>query len=192
MDVKDKITQQIYSDQTGRCPKISSQGNQYIVVIAGVDSDTILMEPMRNRSAGEMVQTWKKILERLAECGIKSKHQILNNKISGEYKQAIKDVDMTYELVPPHDYHRNRAEKAIQTGRANFISILCGVSPNFPLHLWDRLLPQTEMMLNILRPPRLVPTISVHAYLYGQHDYNRQPLAQLGTAVEIHVKPTAR
>jgi hypothetical protein len=31
---------------------------------------------------------------------------------------------MTYQLVPPQDHQRNLAEKAIQTFKAHFISIL--------------------------------------------------------------------
>jgi hypothetical protein len=46
----------IWSNQTGRFPMESSCGNQYIMVLTKSDSSAILVEPMKNRSAGEMVQ----------------------------------------------------------------------------------------------------------------------------------------
>ena len=191
-DTNDELAMKIYTDQTGRFPTRSSRGNQYIMVLAEVDSDAILVEAMRNRTAGEMVKTYNKLIHRLKACGIQPKHHILDNECSEEFKKAIKSHNMTYQLVPPHDHRRNLAERAIQTFKAHFISILCGVDENFPMHLWCRLLPQTEMTLNMSRKSKMVPNISAHAYLHGQHDYNAQPLAPLGCAVEMHVQPDVR
>ena len=81
------------------------------------------------------------------------------------------------------------AEKAIQTFKAHFISILCGADKDFPLHLWDRLLPQAEHTLNMLRQSKVTPTVSAFAYLWGQHDYNANPFAPLGCKVGEHVTP---
>jgi hypothetical protein len=54
------------------------------------------------------------------------------------------------QLVPPHDHHRNLAKKAIQTFKDCVVAILCGADNAFPLHLWDRLLPQAKHTLNML------------------------------------------
>ena len=116
----------------------------------------------------------------------------MDNEISAEYQKAIEKNKMTFQKVPPHDHRRNLAERAIQTFKAHFIAILCGVDESFPMHLWCRILPQVEMTLNLLRPSRLLPTVSAHAHLYGQHDYNAHPLAPLGCAVEMHVQPDIR
>ncbi len=99
---------------------------------------------------------------------------------------------MKYQLVPPHDHRRNIAETAIKIFKANFISILCGCDKSFPLHLWDRLLPQAEHTLNMIRPARMTPTISAHTYLWGQHDYNVNPFAPLGCKVQAHITPRVR
>ena len=82
--------------------------------------------------------------------------------------------------------------KAIQTFKAHFISILCGVDKDFPLHLWDTLLPQAKHTLNMLRTAKVAPNISAYAYLWGQHDYNSNPFAPLGCKVEAHVTPGVR
>ncbi len=99
---------------------------------------------------------------------------------------------MTFQLVPPQDHWRNIVEKAIQTFKAHFISILCGTDITFPLHLWCRLLRQSEHTLNMLRRARITPTVSAYAYLWGQHDYNANPFALLGCKVEAHVTPEVR
>jgi len=170
-DLHDNFVDLIYMDQTGRFPTRSSKGNQYIMVLAEIDSDSIFVKPMNNRTAGEMVKTYQCLIDRLKDCGITPKHHILDNECSAQFKQAIKANNMTYELTPADDHSRNIVEKAIQTFKDHFIAILCGTDDVFPMHLWDRLLPQAEMTLNMLRPSRLVPEISAHAHLYGQHNY---------------------
>ena len=192
VDIQDEPRQTVYTDQTGKFPTKSSKGNQYIMVIAELDSDAILFEPVKSKAAGDMVNAWQRAIDRLKKCGITPKHQILDNEISTQYKEATEENNMTYQRVPPHDHRRNIAENRIGTGKAHIIANLCGVSPKFPLHLWDRLLPQMEMTRNMLRPSNLVLTILAHAYLRGQHDYNSHPLAPLGYEVETQLKPTTK
>ena len=139
-----------------------------------------------------MVKTYQCLIDRLKDCGITPKHHVLDNECSAEFKKAIRANNMTYELTPADDHIRNIAEKAIQTFKDHVIAILCGTNDVFPMHLWERLLPQAEMTLNMLRPSRLVPAISAHVHLYGQHAYAYQPLAPMGCAVEMHVTPNKR
>ena len=61
---------------------------------------------------------------------------ILDNECSSEFKNAIKENEMSYQLVLPHDHRRNVAEKAIQTFKHHFVSVLCGADDDFPLQLW--------------------------------------------------------
>jgi hypothetical protein len=49
---------------------------------------------------------------------------------------------MSYQLVPPHCHRTNAAERATRTFKENFKAELATVNPDFPAHLWDRLLPQ--------------------------------------------------
>ena len=58
---------------------------------------------------------------------------------------------MKLELVPPGCHHRNAAEVAIRNSKARFISVLAGKADSFPPTLWDRLLPQAEVTVNLLR-----------------------------------------
>ena len=72
------------------------------------------------------------------------------------------------------------------------MAVLCGMDAKFPMQLWCRILRQAEHQLNLLLKSRVVPNISAFACLYGQHVYNANPFAPLGTAVEMHVTPANR
>jgi hypothetical protein len=70
--------------------------------------------------------------------------------------------------------------------------MLCSTDTQFPIHLWDRLIPQAVITLNLLRHSRLNPKLSAHAQLNGLFDYNKTPLASPGTKVIIHKKTDHR
>jgi hypothetical protein len=74
---------------------------------------------------------------------------ILDNEASKGFKVEI-NKNCTLQLVPPDTHCSNLAERAIQTFKAHFISILSGVDQSFPMELWDRLIPQTVLTLNLL------------------------------------------
>ena len=186
--MKDKV----YTDQTGKFPLRSSRSHQYIMVLINMDSSYISMEPMKTRHASQIVMTYQIIIDRLKACGINPKKHVLNNECSEEFKEAIRDNKMTYELVPADDHRQNIAERAIQTAKSHVISVLCGCDPNFPMHLWDLLIPQMEIQLNLQRQSRTVPKVLAYAHHYGAYDFNAHPLSPLGMAVEYHVKPATR
>ena len=182
----------MYTDQTGRFPVQSYKGMQYIMVLYELSSNVILVEPLRNKSSGEMVGAYQKLVDRLEEGGIKPNFHILDNEISGEYRDAIKENQMKFQLVPPNDHRRNIAEKAIQVFKDHFISVLCGTDIAFPMRLWCQILRQAEHQLNMLRTSRVTPTKSAFEELNRKHDYNSHPFCPLGCAVEMHVMPSKR
>ena len=141
VDIEDRFKERIDSDQTGRFPFGSSRGYQYIIVVAESDGNTIMYEPVRNKESGSLVKTWSEIIKRPKQSGINPKHQTLDNKMPKERKYAIELEQITYELAPPGG-HTKRAKKGIQIAKDHFISIRRGTSKSFPMHLWDRLLPQ--------------------------------------------------
>jgi len=99
---------------------------------------------------------------------------------------------MAMELVPPGCHRRNAAEVNIRNFKAHFLSALAGVAEDFPPSLWDCLLPQTEISLNLLRQSNATPTVSAYAHLCGLFDYNKMPLAPMGCTVQVHEKTDKR
>jgi hypothetical protein len=72
--------------------------------------------------------------------------------------------DIAYQLVPPHCHQRNDAERSIRTFKEHFVDGLSSFEPSFPMHLWDRLLPQAELTLNLLRTSHMHPQLSSAAH----------------------------
>jgi hypothetical protein len=58
--------------------------------------------------------------------------------------------DITFQLVPPYSHRRNSAEGAIRSFKDHLIAGLCSTEKSFPMHLWDRILPQAVITLNML------------------------------------------
>ncbi len=134
------------------------------------------------------MKAYQRIINRMRAAGLGLKKHILDNEASKAFKDKIRDNGMEYELVPPGNHRRNQAERAIQTFKAHFISILAGVDDKFPLSLWCHLLEPAELTLNLLRQSKPTPKISAFAHVHGHHDYMKKPFAPLGCAVQVHVK----
>jgi hypothetical protein len=69
---------------------------------------------------------------------------------------------------------------------------ISSVDPAFPLHLWDRLLPQAEITLNLLRTSRLHPQLFAAAHFHGLVDYNKTAFDPPGCKIIAHEKPGKR
>jgi len=186
------LTDEIHTDQTGAFPHTSQRGNRYIMVAIHLDANYIFAEPMKNRTEGEMIRVYQKIINRMRTAGLGIRKQVLDNECSAAMKECITSNNIEYELVPPGQHRRNQAERAIQTFKAHFISILAGVDDKFPLSLWCHLLEPTELTLNLLQQSRIAPNVSAFAHVHGTHDYMRKPFAPIGCAVQTHVKPDDR
>ena len=119
--------------------------------------------------------------------------QILDNEASAEYKRSITEKwKDNYQLVPPNTQRSNASERAICTFKAHFLSILAGVAPDPPRNLWDLLLPQTELTLNLLRQATLDPSRSAWSYFHGPFNYDATPIGPLGCDIIAHKKTGTR
>ena len=181
-----------YGDLTGSFPFTSSRGNKYLYVMYDHDSNSILVHPLKTRQASEISKAWTALHAKLSKHGHQIKNFILDNEFSHELKLALQKNKIEYQKVPPNVHRRNAAERAIRTFKAHFLAGLATCDPEYPISEWDRLLEQAEMTLNMLRTARCHPQLSAYAYIEGNHDFNKVPLAPPGTKVIIHNKPGIR
>jgi hypothetical protein len=123
---------------------------------------------------------------------INQKCTFLTTKPPTIKKKTLKKYQLEYQLVPPHLHRRNAAERAIHTYKNHLLACLATCDPNFPVSKWDRLFFQVGLTLNLLRSSRVNPKLSAYAYLHGNFDFNKTPLAPLGTKVLVHLKPDQR
>jgi hypothetical protein len=147
---------------------------------------------MKSRSASEWVNAYDHIHQELTAKGLTPKLQTLDNEASAALKHFFTANDEEYQLVPSHCQLRNADERAIHTFKEHFVAGFSSVDPTFPLHLWDRLLPQAEITLNMLQTSRLHPQLSAAAHFHGLVDYNKSAFAPPGCKIIAHEKPGKR
>ena len=111
--------------------------------------------------------------------------EALNTIIQDAYKIQLK-------LVPPGTHRRNAAEVAIRNFKAHFLSILAGNATYFTSSLWYRLLPQAEIIINLLKQSNETPNVLAYTHLIGMFNYNKIPLAPKGISVQVHEKTDKR
>ena len=117
---------------------------------------------------------------------IQIKFHKMDNETSATLADAIAADGVEVEYAPPHDHKSNIAERMIQTFKAHFISILAGTDDKFPDDCWDELIDGAVMQLNMLRQCTIKPEHSAYSFIFGPHDFNRVPLAPLGSKVMMH------
>ena len=155
-----------------------------------VDLNVTMVEPFQSRHDRHNLAAENRIMSRLQKNGHNVDLQILDKKCSTAYKLQIEEKwKSTFQLFPPDMHRHNTAERMIQTFKAHFLSILDGVSITFPNFLWDKLLPQTELTLNILRQSNIAPVISAWEHFNVPLNFKATPFAPLGIPIVIHNKP---
>ena len=148
---------------------------------------------MKIRKYAEMIRAYPTLVRQLNRANITPKKHVLDNEVSEAMKELIRSQhNMQLELVPPGCHRRNAAEVAIRNFKSHFLSVLAGVADDFPLHLWDQLLPQAKITINLLRQSNATPTVPAYAHMSGPFDYNKMPVAPMGCKVQVHEKTDQR
>jgi hypothetical protein len=80
---------QIYTDQAGIFPVVSSKGNKYIMILYDYDSNAILAKPIKDCKAHELLKAFQFIEQELVARGLKPKLMKLDNKASKLLKDYL-------------------------------------------------------------------------------------------------------
>ena len=97
-----EIMGQVYSDQTGHFVAPSDKGNQYLFVMHDYDSNSIHVEPMKNKTANNILAAYKIVHQCLCAARLKPKLQHLDNECSQILKDYMIEQGIDYQLVPLH------------------------------------------------------------------------------------------
>eukprot|EP00957_Ditylum_brightwellii_P178443 13592054-Ditylum_brightwellii.AAC.1 len=117
----------------------------------------------------------------------------MDNETSKELINWIEhQQDTRVELTPPDMHQQYLGERAIQTWKDHFIAGLAGLPKEFLLAYWCGLVPQTNIMLNLMQPCWMNPALSAETVLNGCYNFNATSMAPLGTKVSVHLKPNCR
>ena len=84
-----KLNGTISTDQTGQFPIVSQKGNQYTMVLYNYDSNAILAEGCKDRTAIELTALYDKLYTRLTKAGIVPVMQRIDNEVSTIFIESI-------------------------------------------------------------------------------------------------------
>ena len=140
----------------------SISGNKYIFCLFDDDSNYIDAIVILSRTKEQLLKAYIQSTSILKARGLEPRLQRLDNEASKLLKDYMYAENVDFQLTPAGVHRRNRAERAIQTFKNHMIAGLCTVDPQFPLNLWDKLIPYALLTLNLLRPSRINPRLSAY------------------------------
>ncbi|KAL7528094.1 hypothetical protein ACHAWF_002434 [Thalassiosira exigua] len=159
-----KVCETMFSDRTSQFLKRSLLGNRYIMVLMEIDSSRILVGPIKNRTNGELTQAYEKFMGRLKRAGVQP------------HKHLLEELDLRQgqDAAGAHPA-RLSPTKCSGSGHLQFQGPLPEYTRRcrrqFPLHLWDRILLQAEITIDLLCQSNATPTILAYAHLNEPLDY---------------------
>ncbi len=112
---------------------------------------------------------------------------ILDNENPKALQEHFDTLRIKWQMATPFNKRTNKAERAIQTFKRHFLSVLSSTHPSFPLNHWPELLEQAEYTLNMMRPRADQPSISAyHGVFREPYNFLAHPMAPLGTLIGVH------
>jgi hypothetical protein len=106
-------------------------GGLYVLVLYTYNNNAILVELLKNRTEGEQLVAYTKILNQVARGTPIAMHWMDNKALAVLKTLLTKDFGLAYQLVSPHIQCRNAAEHAICTFKNHFIAGLCSADDDF-------------------------------------------------------------
>jgi hypothetical protein len=100
---------QIYTDQNGRFPVVSSKGNTYIMVLYEYDGYVILKESIKYITAAELLRSFQVMEKKLTSRGLQPKLARLDNEASQLLETYLHEHNINFQLLPPYIHRRNAA-----------------------------------------------------------------------------------
>jgi hypothetical protein len=131
-----KPLSKLFTNDTGRFPVRACSGNQYVMVAFHANGNLILQQAFKTKSDRHCIAAYSTIMTCLVARGLSVDLQILDNKASSAYKEAIAfKWNATFHLVPRNMHCRNWMECTICMFKDHFLAILAGINAAFPPYL---------------------------------------------------------
>ena len=126
------------------------------MIIFFVDTNIILAEPFRNITKEELKVTHKKLKKKeLDTRGFIMNLHILDNEAPEINRYAIEESGSKHQMELP-----NAAERYVHTFKENFLRVLASADEKFPMPMWDHIIQQVVITLNMILKIKLCPHLS--------------------------------
>ena len=155
-------------------------------------TNAILVKAIKNMDDHSIYEAYKELFEQPEAKGYKPKMIVMDNQATEYIKKFLPTKDCALLVVEPHNHWVNAAKRAIQTFKDAFIVALATTDSEFPLQLWDKLAPQVQNTLNLLRQARSNPNILAYEALDGPYNWDRYPLPPPGCKAIIYKAPAVQ
>ena len=165
---------------------MSLNGSVCFFVLYHYETNMILATPVVGLDNKSIFNAYKMQFDNLTSKGYKLKINIMDNQATKHIKELLMDQQCQLQLVKPHNHRLNAAKRAIQTFKDAFIAALATTNSDFPLQLWDKITPQVQNTLNMMRVSCIDQIISAYEQLNGPYNWNQYPLAPLGCKAVIY------
>eukprot|EP00804_Cyclotella_cryptica_P004439 CCRYP_006849-RA/>CCRYP_006849-RA protein AED:0.22 eAED:0.22 QI:0/-1/0/1/-1/1/1/0/209 len=179
--IADQNDGMIYTDQTGAFPVTSYHSSKHQFVAYEYRSNAIFVRALKDQTNKSLIAAFQDIYEYLTDRGFQPKLNVMDNQCSKAVEKYIRSTKATIQLVNPDDHRVNAAERAIQTWKEHWLSGMGTLDPTCPIQLWCQFIEQGQNTLNLLRVSRVNPKLSAYAILEGQFNFDKTPLAPVGT-----------
>ena len=133
------ISPTLSADLTGKFAVAADSGAQY-VLISEMDG-YIHSEPMPSRHHTSYIAAFERTIDFFTKLGRPPTFLRLDNETSRPLDTYMSRKGIAMQYCPPGMHRSNKAERSIQTFTNHAISTFCTTAKDFPLTLWDKLLP---------------------------------------------------
>ena len=134
------------------------------MVMVDIDRNAILAEPLNSRNDAEVTRAYQTMMLQLNQESIERRKHILDNQVLGSTKKIICDeYQMKMELVPPGCHVTNASEVVIRNFKPHFLSALAGTANGFSTLMWDLLIEQIDITVNLVRQSNAAPNVSAYS-----------------------------
>jgi hypothetical protein len=137
----DRYSGVVYNDLTGNFSFMSFDGSVCFLVLYHYEANAILAMPITSLDNLSIFHAYKENFVQLVQKVFKPKLNVKDNPATKHIKKFLRMEECTLQLVELHNHCVNAAEQAIQMFKDAFISALAMTDCDFPLQLWDRLIP---------------------------------------------------
>ena len=181
-----------HHDLTGRFSVTGFAGTQYLMVM--ICGNYIHIEPVNTRGQADYVKAYARGADFFEERGITPSFERMDNEASDLLVQYCKAhvPPIALQHVPANNHRGNKAERAIRTTKNHLVAMLSLTDPSFPIYLFDKLLEQAELTLNLLRGSSFSPHVSAWQALNGAYKFSNTPIAPPGMKIVCFESPEQR
>jgi hypothetical protein len=164
--------------------------NKYIMILYDYDSNAILAQPIKDRTAPELLRASQVMEHELVARGLTPKLMKLDNEASKLLEPYLHQQNITFQLVPPYSHRRNSAERVIISIKDHLIAGLCSTDKSNAF-MGQIITTGSHYIKYVENIKNQSQTFSSHAH-FCQYDFNRAPLAPPGTRIIAHETPNSR